>query len=210
MGHSTLNKSREDGVITTRSPSRTELKPDHPSLSPPQSRLQSALLMQPHVSKAKDAAVLSGDFLNSGDCPEGGRMGDVQIESDSDISQREGKSCRREDLNSARTALKEAEVSSRSVTLKRPAAVVSLERCPTHSPSPDTTDPRDSSQYGSSRGEDEPLSVEDESESAIGHRNLTGLNFLLRQFKITTFLYLLNFSTCIVMPQLYCRISLKD
>nr|XP_055028053.1 centrosomal protein kizuna isoform X1 [Misgurnus anguillicaudatus] len=176
MGHLTPNKSREDGVITTRSPSWTELKPNHPSLSPPQSLLQSAILMQPHVSKAKDAAVLSNDIINSGDCLEGGRMGDVQqMESDSDISRREGKSCRREDLNSARTALKEAEVSSRSVTLKRPAAVVSLERCPTHSPSPDTTDPRDSSQYGSSRGEDEPLSAEDESESAIGHQNLSDL-----------------------------------
>lgn len=172
MGHQTSGgSSGEDGIITTRL-TRTELIPNHPSLS----SQESGLLMYGRVS---NPALLSDDILKSGVCLEGARVSDVhdgKMESDSDISQREGELRRREDLDSAS---KEAEVSSRSVTLKRPAAVVSLERCLTRSPSPDTTDPRDSSQYRTSRGEDEVLSAEEDSGSALGNQDLPGVNLLL-------------------------------
>ncbi|XP_056623386.1 centrosomal protein kizuna isoform X2 [Triplophysa dalaica] len=165
-GHS--GSSGKEGIITTHLLARTELVPNHPTLSPH----QSALSMYGHVSNARLPAVLSDDILKSGVCLEGARVSDVhdqQMESDSDFSQRKGEPRRQEDLDSA---WKEAEVSSRSVTLKRPAAVVSLERCPTHSPSPDTTDPRDSPQYRSSRGEDEALSAEEHSGSMLGNQDL--------------------------------------
>ncbi|XP_057199626.1 centrosomal protein kizuna isoform X3 [Triplophysa rosa] len=168
-GHPTSSGSfGKDGIITTHLLARTELIPNHPSLSPH----QSALSMYGRVSNATHPAVLSDDILKSGVCLEGARVSDVhgqQMESDSDFSQREGEPRRREDLDSAS---KEAEVSSRSVTLKRPAAVVSLERCPTRSPPPDTTDPRDSPQYRSSRGEDEALSAEENSGSVLGNQDL--------------------------------------
>ncbi|XP_056623392.1 centrosomal protein kizuna isoform X7 [Triplophysa dalaica] len=93
----------------------------------------------------------------------------MESRGESEAYERKGEPRRQEDLDSA---WKEAEVSSRSVTLKRPAAVVSLERCPTHSPSPDTTDPRDSPQYRSSRGEDEALSAEEHSGSMLGNQDL--------------------------------------
>lgn len=135
--------------------------------------------MHKRVSNSRHAAVLSDDILNSGVCLEGARVSDMhdrQMESDSDISQREGEPWRCEDLDSA-------EVSSRSVTLKRPAAVVSLKLCPTRSPSPDTTDPRDSSQYRSSRGKDEELSAEEDSGSALGNHELSGMNFLFNCYR---------------------------
>ncbi|KAA0711521.1 Centrosomal protein kizuna [Triplophysa tibetana] len=168
-GHPTSSgSSGKDGIITTHLLARTELVPNHPTLSPH----QSALSMYRRVSNARLPAVLSDDILKSGVCLESARVSDVhdqQMDSDSDFSQRKGEPRRREDLDSAS---KEAEVSSRSVTLKRPAAVVSLERCPTHSPSPDTTDPRDSPQYRSSRGEDEALSAEEYSGSVLGNQDL--------------------------------------
>lgn len=103
-------------------------------------------------------------------------MSDVcekQMESDWDISQRAGERHRCEELNSPHMTLKEDEVSSQSVTMKKPADIVSLERYLTRSPSPETTDPRDSSQYINSGGEDE------EGDSTPTHQDLSGLNFLL-------------------------------
>lgn len=183
-GHPTSSgSSGKEGIIATHLLARTELVPNHPTLSPH----QSALSMYGRVSNARLPAVLSDDILKSGVCLEGAHVSNVhdqQMESDSDFSQRKGEPRRREDLDSA---WKEAEVSSRSVTLKRPAAVVSLERCPTHSPSPDTTDPRDSPQYRSSRGEDEALSAEEHSGSMPGNQDLPGLNFLLNPFLIFFF-----------------------
>ncbi|XP_058604527.1 centrosomal protein kizuna isoform X2 [Onychostoma macrolepis] len=171
MGHQTSNgSSRNDGVTTTRSPSQTELIPNHPSLSP----LQSGLCMRSHVSKASGTAILSDDILNSGDFLEGRHLSDVhekQMESDWDVFQRTGEQHRWEELNSPHTTLKKAEVSSRSVTAKKPADIVSL--CPTRSPSSDTTDPRDSSQYMNSGGEDEEVSAEDDGDSAPRHQDLS-------------------------------------
>ncbi|KAL0170713.1 hypothetical protein M9458_035309, partial [Cirrhinus mrigala] len=161
-GHQTSNgSSRNDGVTTTRSPSQTELIPNHPSLS----ILQSGLCMHSHVSKASATAFISDDILNSGGFLEGRHLSDVhekQMESDWDNSQRAGERHRWEDLNSPHTTLKEAEVSSQSVAAKKPEDIVSLKRYPTHGPSPDTTDPRDSSQYMNSGDEDEEVSAEDE------------------------------------------------
>ncbi|XP_056332922.1 centrosomal protein kizuna isoform X2 [Danio aesculapii] len=171
MGHQTSNgSSRNDGVTATHSLSHTEQIPNHLSLPPP----QSGLCMHSHVSKASGAAILSDDILNSGDFLEGRRLSDVrekQMESDWDISQRARELQRREELKSPHTTLKEAEVSSRSVTVNKPADIVSLERCPTRSPSPDTTDPRDASQYMNSGGEDEEGSAEDEDDSRPRHQN---------------------------------------
>ncbi|XP_073683589.1 centrosomal protein kizuna [Garra rufa] len=171
-GHQTSNgSSRNDGVTTTRSPSQTELIPNHPLLSP----LQSGLCMHSHVSKASGTAILSDDILNSGDFLEGRHLSDVhekQMESDWDISQRARERHRWEELNSPRTTLKEAEVSSQSVTAKKPEDIVPLKRCPTRSPSPDTTDPRDFSQYMNS-GEDEGVSAEDEGDSTPRHQDLS-------------------------------------
>uniref|UniRef100_A0A8C1PZU8 Centrosomal protein kizuna n=1 Tax=Cyprinus carpio TaxID=7962 RepID=A0A8C1PZU8_CYPCA len=145
-GHQTSNgSSRNDGVTTTRSPSQTELIPNHPSLSP----LQSGLCMHSHLSKASGTAISSDDILNSGE------------------------QHRWEELNSPHMTLKEAEVSFRSVTAKEPADIVSLERCPTRSPSSDNTDPRDSSQYMNSGDEDEEVSAEDEDDSAPRHQDLS-------------------------------------
>ncbi|XP_043119806.1 centrosomal protein kizuna isoform X2 [Puntigrus tetrazona] len=172
-GHQTSNgSSRNDGVTTTRSPSQTELIPNHPSLSP----LQSSLCMHSHVSKASGTAILSDDILNSGDFLEGRHLSDVhekQMESDWYVFQRTGEQHRWEELNPPHTTLKEAEVSSRSVTVKKPVDIVSLERGLTHSPSSDTTDPRDSSQYINSGDEDEEVSAEDEGDSAPRHRDLS-------------------------------------
>uniref|UniRef100_A0A672RFR4 Centrosomal protein kizuna n=1 Tax=Sinocyclocheilus grahami TaxID=75366 RepID=A0A672RFR4_SINGR len=172
-GHQTSNgSSRNDGVTTTRSPSQTELIPNHPSLSP----LQSGLCLHSHVSKASGTAISSDDILNSGDFLEGRHLSDVhekQMESDWDISQRTGEQHRWKELNSPHMTLKEAEVSFRSMTAKKPADIVSLERCPTRSPSSDTTDPRDSSQYMNSGGEDEDVSAEDEGDSAPRHQDLS-------------------------------------
>ncbi|KAK2878344.1 hypothetical protein Q8A67_019135 [Cirrhinus molitorella] len=172
-GHQTSNgSSRNDGVTTTRSPSQTELIPNHPSLSP----LQSGLRIHSHVSKASGTAILSDDILNSGDFLEGRHLSDVhekQMESDWDISQRAGERHRWEELNSPRTTLKEAEVSSQSVTAKKPEDIVSLKRCLTHSPSPDTTDPRDFSHYMNSEGEDEEVSAEDEGDSTPRHQDIS-------------------------------------
>lgn len=166
MGHQTSNgSSRNDGVTTTRSPSQTELIPNHPSLSP----LQSGLCMRSHVSKASGTAILSDDILNSGDFLEGRHLSDVhemQMESDWDVFQRTGEQHRWEELNSPHMTLEEAEVSSGPVSAKKPADIVSLERCPAHSPFSDTTDPRDSSQYMNSGGD-----------SAPRHQDLSGLNF---------------------------------
>uniref|UniRef100_A0A8C2ELY9 Centrosomal protein kizuna n=1 Tax=Cyprinus carpio TaxID=7962 RepID=A0A8C2ELY9_CYPCA len=153
-GHQTSNgSSRNDGVTTTCSPSQTD-RPNHPSLSP----LQSGLCIHSHVSKASGTAILSDDILNSGDFLKERHLSDVcekQMESDWDISQRAGERHRCEELNSPHMTLKEDEVSSQSVTMKKPADIVSLERYLTRSPSPETTDPRDSSQYINSGGEDE-------------------------------------------------------
>ncbi|KTF75258.1 hypothetical protein cypCar_00030883, partial [Cyprinus carpio] len=164
-GHQTSNgSSRNDGVTTTRSPSQTELIPNHPSLSP----LQSGLCMHSHLSKASGTAISSDDILNSGDFLEGRHLSDVhekQMESDWDVFQSTGEQHR---LNSPHMILKEAEVSFRSVTAKEPADIVSLERCPTRSPSSDNTDPRDSSQYMNSGGEDE-----EEDDSAPRHQDLS-------------------------------------
>uniref|UniRef100_A0A8C2EY05 Centrosomal protein kizuna n=1 Tax=Cyprinus carpio TaxID=7962 RepID=A0A8C2EY05_CYPCA len=169
-GHQTSNgSSRNDGVTTTRSPSQTELIPNHPSLSP----LQSGLCMHSHLSKASGTAISSDDILNSGDFLEGRHLSDVhekQMESDWDVFQSTGEQHR---LNSPHMILKEAEVSFRSVTAKEPADIVSLERCPTRSPSSDNTDPRDSSQYMNSGGEDEEVSAEDEDDSAPRHQDLS-------------------------------------
>ncbi|XP_016404217.1 centrosomal protein kizuna-like, partial [Sinocyclocheilus rhinocerous] len=166
-GHHTSNSSsRNDGVTTTRSPSQTELIPNHPSLSP----LQSGLCMHSHVLKASGTVILSDDILNSGDFLEERHLSDVrekQMESDWDVSQRAGERHRCEELNSPHTTLKEAEVSSQSVTAKKPADIVSLERYLNRSPSPDTTDPRDSSQYMNSGGEDE------EGDSTPRHQDLS-------------------------------------
>ncbi|XP_050989538.1 centrosomal protein kizuna isoform X2 [Labeo rohita] len=173
-GHQTSNgSSRNDGVTTTRSPSQTELIPNHPSLSP----LQSGLCMHSHVSKASATAFISDDILNSGDFLEGRHLSDVhekQMESDWDNSQRAGEQHRWEELNSPHMTLKEAEVSSQSVATKMPEDIVSLKRYPTHSPSPDTTDPRDSSQYMNSRDEDEEVSAEDEDHTNSRHHALRG------------------------------------
>ncbi|ROL42791.1 Centrosomal protein kizuna [Anabarilius grahami] len=175
-GHQTSSRSsRNDGVTTTRLPSQTELIPNHPSLSP----LQSSLCMHSHLSKASGTAILSDDILNSGDFLEGRCLSDMhekQMESDWDISQRAGEQHRWEELNSPHTTLKDAEVSSRSVTVKKPADIVSLERCPTRSSSPDTTDLRDSSQYMNSRDEDEEVSAEDEGDSVPRHQDLPDHN----------------------------------
>ncbi|XP_051502184.1 centrosomal protein kizuna isoform X2 [Myxocyprinus asiaticus] len=172
-GNQTSNgSSRHDAVTTTHSPSQTELIPNHPSLSPQ----QSGLLMHPHVSKASGATVISDDILNSGDFLEGGRVSDMheqQMESDWDISQRAGQQHRWEKLDSPHTALKETEVSSRSVTVKRLAAIVSLEWCPTHSPSPVTTDRKDFLQYRNSGDEDVVVSAEDEGDSVLKRQDLT-------------------------------------
>ncbi|XP_026141158.1 centrosomal protein kizuna [Carassius auratus] len=172
-GHQTSNgSSRNDGVTTTRSPSQTELIPNHPLLSP----LQSGLSMHSHLSKAADTAISSDDILNSGDFLEGRHLSDVhekQMKSDWDVFQRTGEQHRWEELNSPHTTLKEAEVSSRSVTAKKPAHIVSLERCPSRSPSSDTTDPRDSSQYMNSGGDDEEVSAEDEGDSSPRHQDLS-------------------------------------
>ncbi|XP_016300674.1 centrosomal protein kizuna isoform X2 [Sinocyclocheilus anshuiensis] len=166
-GHHTSNgSSRNDGVTTTRSPSQTELIPNHPSLSP----LQSGLCMHSHVLKASGIVILSDDILNSGDFLEERHLSDVrekQMESDWDVSQRAGERHRCEELNSPHTTLKEAEVSSLSVTAKKPADIVSLERYLNRSPSPDATDPRDSSQYMNSGGEDE------EGDSTPRHQDLS-------------------------------------
>lgn len=179
MGHQTSNgSSRNDGVTTTHSPSHTERISNHPSLAPP----QSGLCMHSHVSKASGTAILSDDILNSGDFLEGRHLSDVrekQMESDWDISQRAREQPRREELKSPHTTLKEAEVSSRSVTVNKPADIVSLERCPTRSPSPDTTDPRDASQSMNSGSEDEEGSAEDEDDSGPRHQNRPGLDSLL-------------------------------
>ncbi|XP_052009205.1 centrosomal protein kizuna isoform X2 [Xyrauchen texanus] len=167
-GNQTSNSSRH-GVTTTHSPSETELIPNHPSFSPQ----QSGLLMHPHVSKASGAAVISDDILNSGDFLEGGRVSDMyeqQIESDWDISQRAGQQHRLEKLDSPRTTLKETEVSPRSV--KRLAAIVSLDWCPTHSPSPVTTDRKDFLQYRNSGDEDVVVSAEDEGDSVLKRQDL--------------------------------------
>lgn len=171
MGHQTSNgSSRNDGTTTKRSPSHTEQIPNHPSLPPS----QSGLCMHSHVSKASGAGILSDDILNSGDFLEGRRLSDVrekQMESDWDISQRAREQQRQEELKSPHTTLKEAEVSSRSVTVNKPADIVSLEHCPTRSPSPDTTDPSDASHYMNSGGEDEEGSAEDEYDSAPINQN---------------------------------------
>ncbi|CAM4650213.1 unnamed protein product [Leuciscus chuanchicus] len=160
-GHQTSSRSsRHD----QRSPSQTELMPNHRSLSP----LQSGLCMHSHVSKASGTAILSDNILNSGDFLEDKCLSDVhekQMESDWDFSQRAGEQQRWEERISPHVTLKEAEVSSLSVTVKKPADIVSLKRCPTRSPSPDTTDPRDSSQYMNSGDEDEEVSAEDEGDS---------------------------------------------
>lgn len=178
-GHQTSSRSsRIDGVTTTRSPSQTELIPNHPSLSP----LQSGLCVHSHLSKATGTAILSDDILNSGDFLEGRCLSDVhekQMESDWDISQRAGEQRRWEELNSPHTTPKEAEVSSRSVTVKKPADVLSLQRCPTRSPSPETTDPRDPSQYMNSGDEDEEVSAEDEGDSVPRHQGLKNLLLIL-------------------------------
>lgn len=174
MGHQTSNgSSRNDGVTTTHLLSHTERISNHPSLAPP----QSGLCMHSHVSKASGTAILSDDILNSGDFLEGRHLSDVcekQMESDWDISQRAREQPRREELKSPHTTLKEAEVSSRSVTVNKPADIVSLERCPTRSPSPDTTDPRDASQSMNSGSEDEEGSAEDEDDSGPRHQNRPG------------------------------------
>uniref|UniRef100_A0A8C1TY37 Centrosomal protein kizuna n=1 Tax=Cyprinus carpio TaxID=7962 RepID=A0A8C1TY37_CYPCA len=165
-GHQTSNgSSRNDGVITTCSPSQTD-RPNHPSLSP----LQSGFCIHSHVSKASATAILSDDILNSGDFLKERHLSDVcekQMESDWDISQRAGERHRCEELNSPHMTLKEDEVSSQSVTMKKPADIVSLERYLTRSPSPETTDPRDSSQYINSGGEDE------EGDSTPTHQDLS-------------------------------------
>ncbi|XP_016105026.1 centrosomal protein kizuna-like [Sinocyclocheilus grahami] len=166
-GHHTSNgSSRNDGVTTTRSPSQTELIPNHPSLSP----LQNGLCMHSHVLKASGTIILSDDILNSGDFLEERHLSDVrekQMESDWDVSQRAGERHRCEELKSPHTTLKEVEVSSQSVTAKKPADIVSLEQYLNRSPSPDTTDPRDSSQYMNSGGEDE------EGDSTPRHQDLS-------------------------------------
>uniref|UniRef100_A0A671P9B3 Centrosomal protein kizuna n=1 Tax=Sinocyclocheilus anshuiensis TaxID=1608454 RepID=A0A671P9B3_9TELE len=172
-GHQTSNgSSRNDGVTTTRSPSQTELIPNHPSLCP----LQSGLCLHSHVSKASGTAISSDDILNSGYFLEGRHLSDVhekQMESDWDVSQRTGEQHRWKELNSPHMTLKEAEVSFRSMTAKKPADIVSLGRCLTRSPSSDTTDSRDSSQYVNSGGEDEEVSAEDEGDSAPRHQDLS-------------------------------------
>lgn len=125
--------------------------------------------MRSHVSKASGTAILSDDILNSGDFLEGRHLSDVhekQMESDWDVFQRTGEQHRWEELNSPHMTLEEAEVSSGPVSAKKPADIVSLERCPAHSPFSDTTDPRDSSQYMNSGGD-----------SAPRHQDLSGLNF---------------------------------
>lgn len=156
-GHQTSSRSSRNDQ---RSPSQTELMPNHPSLS--------SLQMHSHVSKATGTAILSDNILNSGDFLEDKCLSDVhekQMESDWDFSQRAGVQQRWEERISPHMTLKEAEVSSLSVTAKKPADIVSIKRCPTRSPSPDTTDPRDSSQYMNSGDEDEEVSAEDEGDS---------------------------------------------
>ncbi|XP_077094787.1 centrosomal protein kizuna isoform X2 [Siphateles boraxobius] len=167
-GHQTSSlSSRND----QRSPSQTELMSNHPSLSP----LQSGLCMHSHVSKASGTAILSDNILNSGDFLEDKCLSDVhgkQMKSDWDFSQRAGEQQRWEERISPHMTLKEAEVSSLSVTVKKPADIEALQRCPTRSPSPDTTDPRDSSQYVNSEDEDEEVSAEDEGHSVPRRQDL--------------------------------------
>lgn len=141
--------------------------------------------MHSHVSKASGTAILSDNILNSGDFLEDKCLSDVhekQMESDWDFSQRAGEQQRWEERISPHVTLKEAEVSSLSVTMKKPADIVSLKRCPTRSPSPDTTDPRDSSQYMNSGDEDEEVSAEDEGDSVPRLQDHPGLKFLLSYF----------------------------
>ncbi|KAI4875293.1 hypothetical protein NFI96_022563, partial [Prochilodus magdalenae] len=126
----------EETVMSAHSPSLTELIPNHPSASLP----QSGPLMDARVSKANGSTALSDDILNSDDFPAGtGDTCERRPVSDYGFFTEAGEESGPEQLASPHMTLKASGVSSHHGSVKRAESSASLQRGPSQSPSPDTT-----------------------------------------------------------------------
>ncbi|XP_066526098.1 centrosomal protein kizuna isoform X2 [Hoplias malabaricus] len=135
-GRQTLKGTLRDGVTSAHSPSLTELIPNHPSASLP----QSGLLMDARVSKANGSAALSDDILNSEDFAAGASdTREMRPASDWGFFTRAREQCGPELLALPHTTLKASGVSSHHRSMKSAESGASLQHRPSQSSSPDTT-----------------------------------------------------------------------
>lgn len=164
--------------MSAHSPSLTELIPNHPSASLP----QSGPLMDARVSKANGSVALSDDILNSDDFP-AGTCDTHERRPASDFGFFTGAKveCGPEQLALPHMTLKASGVSSRHRSMKRAESSASLQRHPSQSPSPDTTYTRDPSRHSSSQEQAGGAGggAKTEAESAEKHPDGSGLNLLL-------------------------------
>ncbi|XP_072545584.1 centrosomal protein kizuna isoform X2 [Salminus brasiliensis] len=140
----------EEGVASAHSSSLTELIPNHPSASSP----QSGPLMDARVSKANGIAALSDDILNSDDFPDSaGVASERRRLPDCGSFTGAGEECGPEQLALLHTTLKASGVSSHHGNVKRAESSASLQHSPSQNLSPDTTYTRGPSRCSDSGGQ---------------------------------------------------------